>query len=156
MEIEFEEYKPTPSQQPRGDYKPKSVVAPVANEDNVPTIKRGTWDARVKRDLSTLMEDQIPECKITHAAPSLHREKIIRRCWPVNACVARPLTKMEVMVTPRAVDAQYKEWDRLLSKDVFDMDNVQDWSMNCGSQSMKKEPNSTFGYRVWFLRTKEC
>ena len=31
-------------------------------------------------------------------------------------------------MTPKALDAQYKEWDRLLSKDVFDMDNVQDWS----------------------------
>ena len=128
MEVEFEEYKQTPAQQPRGYYKPKKAVAPVANEEHVPTIKRETWEARVKRDLSQLMEDQIPEGLITHAAPALHRGKIVRRCWPVNACVARPFTKKEVLMTPEALDAQYKEWDRLLSKDVFDMDNVQDWS----------------------------
>ena len=31
MELEFEEYKQTPPQQPRGYYKPKRAVAPVAN-----------------------------------------------------------------------------------------------------------------------------
>ena len=74
------------------------------------------------------MEDQIPSCPMSHTALALHREKVHKLRWPVNASVARPLTKTELLATPEALKAQYKEWNQLTSKDVCDLDNVQGWS----------------------------
>ena len=73
------------------------------------------------------MEDQIPERLVTHSSPSLQREKIHKHRWPVNACVARPVTKKELFSTHAALKARDKEWGVCLKK-MFDMANVQEWS----------------------------
>ena len=86
MEFEFEEFRPTPFQQPRGYYKAKNAIAPTANAEASKSLKDCMWDAKVKRDLSVLVEDQIPQCPITHTSLSLHREKEHKRRVCSQAC----------------------------------------------------------------------
>ena len=126
MEIYCEEFNLTPSQRPRGYYKSKQAAAPTANEEHIKPINKESRDARVKRDLSVSMEDQIPTCPVSHSAPAIHREKVHMRRWPINACVARPFTKKELLATPDALTAREKKWGRLVDKEVFDMTNVQE------------------------------
>ena len=101
------------------------------------------------------MEDQIPNCPISHTAPALHREKVHKLRWPINACVARPLAKQELLATPEALKAQYKEWNRLTSKDVFDIDSVQELS-TVAAKAKRRGKTVHFGIVFWFCVQKNA
>ena len=62
----------------------------------------------------------------------LHRSKIIPyrfHSWiTLNACVARPFSKKELLQSPRAQAPMKAEWDRLRSKMVWDEDKICEWS----------------------------
>ena len=119
MKIEFQSYEEKPAPRPRGvcpvplpkGSKPKSTSpqgdsaeAPGASEDTERLQKK--WDQRARRDLAHVSEDSIPDLAVPMSEPMLHRGKIHTRKWPVNACVARPVSKRELEATPAAT----KEW----------------------------------------------
>ena len=63
---------------------------------------------------------------------SPHRPKIVAfnsHSWiTVNACVARPVGKKELSLSPGAQASMKAEWDRLRTKVVWDETNVREWS----------------------------
>ena len=64
---------------------------------------------------------------VTRDNPVLHREKLVKRLLPFNACVARPMSKKEMMSIPDAITARDKEWTRLISEGTFDMENPKQY-----------------------------
>ena len=130
MELDFESFAPSSSPQPKGnrniiripaeDEPPKGVINPAV-------ARISGWRKRVEKDLSDIAQDSIPKCPVTRDNPVLHREKLVKRLWPFNACVARPMSKKEMMSIPDAIKARDKEWTRLISKGTFDMENPKQY-----------------------------
>ena len=116
MEIEFEKQQPPPPQIPRGHYERKSKMEEPPDAPASAASKPKTHDAKVLRDLSQLCEEQIPDTPVNHSALGIHLDRIYRHVWPVNACVARPVTKKELLATPAALEARDQEWNRLIDK----------------------------------------
>jgi len=55
-----------------------------------------------------------------------HRDKLpLREQYPLMGCVARPVNKKEIAMTPAAQAACQKEWDRLREKKVWLEDDVK-------------------------------
>ena len=46
----------------------------------------------------------------------------------INACVARPVSRKEILQSPPALASMKAEWDRLRDKMVWDEDKVREWS----------------------------
>ena len=59
---------------------------------------------------------------------SRHREKMQPLVMPLLSCVARPVGKKELSTNPLAQAAVKKEWDKLVTKGVWDMKSVREWS----------------------------
>ena len=129
IEFEFQQEAPRAPPQPRGF----PNTAKSTNKSDGPKIvspemkKAGGWNKQVARDFADMVQDSVPACPVSRSNPLLHREKIVHRIWPFNACVARPMSKKEVEGIPDAILARSAEWDRLVSKGTFDLQNVRSW-----------------------------
>eukprot|EP00969_Alexandrium_andersonii_P184005 8130703-Alexandrium_andersonii.AAC.1 len=58
---------------------------------------------------------------------SPHRCKLADPIYPFHACVARPVGEAEILRTPKAQEAEVKEWARLRDKHVWDEDKPREW-----------------------------
>ena len=57
-----------------------------------------------------------------------HRPKMDRTYYGILACVARPVSKIELEANPKAVKARDEEWRKLRAKDVWDESVVMEWN----------------------------
>ena len=92
---------------------------------------------------------------ISHSALGIHRDRIYRRTWLVNACVARPVTKKELYATPAALEARDKEWTKLLDENVFDWDVVREWS-DVAAEARRKHKTVHMGLVFGFCVQKNA
>ena len=60
-----------------------------------------------------------------------------------------------MLATPKALAAQFKEWNRFISKDVFDLDNVKDWS-TVAARARIRGKTVHFGIMFWFCVQKNA
>ena len=92
---------------------------------NPPMVQKDPQDAE---DHPPPMLDEDPDDEApampTKSAKQMppHRQKFGPHLWPVNACVARPVGKAEIVAKPEAGKAFQKGWDRLKVKKVWDLD----------------------------------
>ena len=80
-----------------------------------------------------------------------HRVKNPRSTFGIPACVARPVSRKEMMAAPKAVAAMRSEWDRLWKKKVWSHDKPIEWSQvakDARVQSKKVHLGRIFGIRV--------
>ena len=79
----------------------------------------------------------------------LHRSKIVpfsSHSWLVmNACVARPVSRKELLQSPPVQASMKAEWDRLRNKMVWDEDKVREWS-DVAREAQKGNYELNFGY----------
>ena len=57
-----------------------------------------------------------------------HLADIVHRQLFLEACVARPVSKAELLANPKAQQAVKKEWDRLRAINCWDESVVYEWS----------------------------
>ena len=69
----------------------------------------------------------------------------------MNACVARPVSRKELLQSPPAQASMKAEWDRLSYKMVWDEDKVREWS-DVASEAQKGNYELNFGLSFWYLR----
>ena len=78
-----------------------------------------------------------------------HRQKTTpfsSHSWMVlNACVARPVGRKELLQSPPAKASMKAEWDRLRNKMVWDEDKVREWS-DVAREARKGNCEVNFGY----------
>ena len=78
-----------------------------------------------------------------------HRPKIVAfnsHIWiTMNACVARPVGKKELLLSKGALAAMKAEWDKLRSKVVWDEINVREWS-DVAKEAQDAGVEVNFGY----------
>ena len=82
-------------------------------------------------------------CEPTEKQP--HRDKMAPRVFPFSAAVARPVGKQEILVTPAALEAMKKEWDRLVAQKVLDLSSVREWD-DVAMEARDNGVNVQFGY----------
>ena len=106
--------------------------------------------ATARRMLANLDEDLIPAMPCTaknNEAP--HRPKIVAfnsHSWiTMNACVARPVGKKELLQSKGAQASMKAEWDRLRSKVVWDENIVREWS-DVAKEAQDAGVEVNFGY----------
>ena len=63
----------------------------------------------------------------------------------MNACVARPVSRKELLQSPPAQASMKAEWDRLRNKMVRDADKVREWS-DVAREAQKGNYELNFGY----------
>ena len=81
----------------------------------------------------------------SHGVPSFkgppsrqrHRNKIQNDLPPMYACVARPVSKKEMLGNEACTAAMKKEWDKLFSKGTFDLSSVREWSQVAADANAK-------------------
>ena len=64
---------------------------------------------------------------VSKQCPILHRDKKIRRMWPINAMTVRPMTKKEMRANDKAMDAYEAEWRGLEENGTWDLSSVQEY-----------------------------
>ena len=63
----------------------------------------------------------------------------------INVCVARPVSRKELLQSPPAQASMKAEWDRLRNKMVWDEDKVREWS-EVAREAQKGNYEFNFGY----------
>ena len=110
-----------------------AVKLATANDDSVPSMPCRRLQRKSKKGLKHRVKNQ----------PSVS----------FNACVARPVSKKEVSVTPKAKAAVQAEWDRLASKKAWDTSVVKEWS-TLANEARAKGTKIHFGYVFCFCVEK--
>ena len=85
----------------------------------------------------------IPKMPTTPYVPQ-HRPKLRPRL-PVNACVARPVTRKEVRSNPKAREVMKAEWDRLRKMGTWDELVVREWR-DVAREARQSGQEVHFGY----------
>ena len=94
--------------------------------------------------------DHVPSMPcVTDYKGEPHRPKTVpynSHSWiTLNACVARPVSRKELLQSPPARASMKAEWDRLRSKMVWDEDKVREWS-DVAREAQKGNIELNFGY----------
>ena len=88
-------------------------------------------------------------CLVVNYKGELHRPKIVpfsSHSWLVmNACVARLVSRKELLQNPPAQASMKAEWDRLRNKTVWDEDKVREWS-DVAREAQRGNYELNFGY----------
>ena len=134
---------------------PASVVE--SEEDDVPPWEHLDNELEIEnsicaaaREAPQKRDDEIPAMPcVANYKGEPHRPKIVpfnSHSWTVlRACVARPVSRKEVLESPPARAAMKAEWDRLRNKMVWDEDKVREWS-DVAREAQRGNVELNFGY----------
>ena len=134
---------------------PASVVE--SEEDDVPPWEHLENELEIEnsicaaaRESPQKRDDEIPAMPcVANYKGEPHRPKIVpfnSHSWTiVSACVARPVSRKELLQSPPAQASMKAEWDRLRNKMVWDEDKVREWS-DVAREAQRGNYELNFGY----------
>ena len=108
------------------------------------SICAAAWESPQKRD------DEVPAMPcVTNYKGEPHRPKTVpfnSHSWTVvNACVARPVSRKELLQSPPAQASMKAGWDRLRNKMFWDEDKVREWP-DVAREAQRGNYELNFGY----------
>ena len=134
---------------------PASVVE--SEEEDVPPWEHLENELEVENSICAAAreslqkrDDEVPAMPcVANYKGEPHRPKIVpfnSHSWTVvNACVARPVSKKELLQSPPAQASMKAEWDRLRNKMVWDEDKIREWS-DVAREAQRGNYELNFGY----------
>ena len=101
-------------------------------EGDIKTLEKGSVVAAT----SPAVAGRKRNSKVNNSSPPMpcfpathaHRPKRDRTYYGIPGCVARPVSKLELEASPKAVKARDDEWRKLREKDVWDESVVMEWN----------------------------